>query len=256
MEMARFEGWSQGSDGQWVRRSCPHCGTTFARRLDNGVAENYSGQWRTARYAASTVWLGRKAELGFQIHGYICPSCDKLVADLHRIDDSEPGQTRIANILPLEPLFNERRVPQDVPDPIADDYREATRILGLSRKGSATLLRRCLQATLHHAFADMPRGDLFDELGWVIRETQLPPDLKSALSVVRKLGNFAAHPEKDGLAEVYSLDDEDLMTCCLILEALWDVVYVRPAATAAKIAAVTAKVFPPKLPPRTAGPSS
>jgi predicted RNA-binding Zn-ribbon protein involved in translation (DUF1610 family) len=224
-----------------LRRACPHCGTHFHRPLDPAVFEiGLDKKASVMRHAAQEVFLGITGDEIARLFAYICPKCGNRTIDLL----VAPFQKGPVTCIQLRPLGTERPVAAEVPVEIADDYREATRIAGLSSRGAATLARRALQATLRRAFPEMPQGDLFDEIAWVEQQTSLETELASSLHSLRKAGNFGAHPPKDGSSVVYDLNPEDLEACFMILDLLFDSTFVKPARTAIKLAALKERMFP------------
>ena len=132
--------------------------------------------------------------------------------------------------IPLYPLLKERPVDDNVPKEIAEDYKEATRISGLSIKGASTLARRCLQRTLRHSFSAMSKQpSLKHEIDWVIANSNLPKEINDVLHSLRDAGNFGAHAASDGLTELYELSPEELESCFVLLGTLFDILYVQPA---------------------------
>lgn len=225
-----------------LRRSCPHCGTDFHRPLDPAVYESAPGKKTSEmQHAAQEAYLGTGGDEISRLFAYICPKCGNRTIDLHVAPyDKKQPVTRIQ----VRPLGMERPTAPEVPHEIADDYREATRIAGLSSRGAATLARRALQATLRRAFPDMPQRDLFDEIAWLEKHSRLDADLVSSLHALRKAGNFGAHPPKDGSTVVYDLGPEDLEACFMILDLLFETAFVKPARTAIKLEALKKRMFP------------
>ena len=240
--LLRFAMCARSPDESILRRACPHCGTHFHRPLDPAVFESVSDEDTTVmRHAAQEVYLGTTGDEIARLFAYICPKCGNRTIDLHvaPYKKEEP-----VTCIQVRPLVTERPVAAEVPAEIADDYRAATRIAGLSSRGAATLARRALQATLRRAFPDMPQGDLFDKIAWVEQESSLETELTSSLHSLRKAGNFGAHPPKDGSSVVYDLNLEDLETCFMILDLLFDSTFVKPARIAIKLTALKERMFP------------
>ena len=91
------------------------------------------------------------------------------------------------------------------------------------------MARRCLQRTLRHSYSDMVKQpSLKHEIDWVIKNTDLDDTIKGVLHTLRDAGNFGAHSSEDGLSEVYELSQEDLEACFLLLDNLFDILYVQP----------------------------
>ncbi|HTY37249.1 MAG TPA: DUF4145 domain-containing protein [Bacteroidota bacterium] len=245
-----------------IKNVCPHCGTHFSRALDPGVATprpNNAGQgipvtvrkdprfaWLATAHWGDTTRVGLGGEEGYKIEARICPKCGKVSVDLLCFKRAESGADELIKTTAIKPTERERPVPAEVPEAIAQDYREASRIAALSLKGAATLLRRCLQATLRHSYPDMPKGDLFREIIWVAENSILPDQVKAALHALRKVGKFGAHPADDGLTVIYELSAEDLDACFLVLDYLFELLYVDPVRKSTKLASLIARMFPQK----------
>ncbi len=120
------------------------------------------------------------------------------------------------------------RLPREVPDAFAQDYREACLVLNDSPKASAALSRRCLQHLLREV-AHVKAGNLSDEIGQVCESGTLPSDLAGAIDAVRTLGNFAAHPTKNtNTGEIVGVEPEEAEWLLDTLEGLFDFYFVRP----------------------------
>ena len=204
--------------------------------------------WSLTGHVGEITRVGKQGEVGYRIEAQICPKCGELSVNLLCFKRVEAETDELVKSIAIEPAERERPVPTEVPEPIAQDYREASRIAALSLKGAATLLRRCLQATLRHSYPDMPKGDLFHEIIWVEDNSTLPEQVKSALHALRKVGKFGAHPADDGLTVIYELSAEDLDACFLILDYLFELLYVDPVRKSTKLASLIARMFPPKTP--------
>lgn len=94
----------------------------------------------------------------------------------------------------LIPSSKAQVFPDYVPQSIRDDYTEACLIATLSPKAAATLARRCLQGILRD-FWKVKAGRLVDEIEQI--KDWIDPLTWEAIEAVRKVGNIAAHMEKD-----------------------------------------------------------
>jgi hypothetical protein len=79
----------------------------------------------------------------------------------------------------------------DLPDEIAFDFKEAARIVGLSPRGAAALLRLAIQKL---CIALGEKGKSIDEDIASLVEKGLKPMVQQALDAVRVIGNEAVHP--------------------------------------------------------------
>ncbi|MBX9808883.1 DUF4145 domain-containing protein [Candidatus Gracilibacteria bacterium] len=82
-----------------------------------------------------------------------------------------------------------------IPEVIIEDYKEACKIINLSPKASATLLRRCLQGMIRD-FWKITKSRLIDEI-IELEKVLHDPEVIEAIDTLRKTGNIGAHMEKD-----------------------------------------------------------
>jgi len=214
----------------------------FKRALDPAIREVTAKGAVHVLHAGPESLVGPNGDQIVRLFAYICPRCERRSLDVHLgpFDDRMPIE-RISVV----PRGAERPVPDELPSALAEDYREATRVSALSTKGAATLARRCLQALLRHAFPDMPRGELFDEIKWLEENHKLAEPIFSALHALRKVGNFGAHPPKDGTTMVYDLTPDDFEACFALLRLLFDTLIVTPTREARQVEALKARVLGP-----------
>jgi len=133
-----------------------------------------------------------------------------------------------------EPVLSRRRVPAA----IAADFSEAAVVLPDSAKASAALSRRCLQSIIRDPNAGgVTDKNLNREIEQVIQAGNLPTYALKELHYVREVGNAAAHPMQSGATgQVYDVKPNEAESLLDVLETLFDEYYVKPAASAARLA--------------------
>jgi hypothetical protein len=147
---------------------------------------------------------------------------------------------------------NRGPVPQSVPNGISDDYKEACAVLLYSPKASAALARRCLQSILlEQGYANR---DLSKQIDMLLNEPDpkraVPINLRETIDAIRNFGNFSAHPVTDQTTiQILVVEPEEAEWCLEIIEEMFDHFYTRPAVTAAKKAALDAKLKAAGKPP-------
>jgi hypothetical protein len=181
---------------------CPHCQKHTSIQVANAKYKGqYSGMYDTPaiwqKDESSTWWIG------------ICNSCLEPVLVLNKCDIIYPHE------LP-SPTDN------NIPDPMRTDLIEAKTCFGVSAfRGCAVLARRAIQSTCIDKGAI--KGDLINQLNDLKANGKITKDLHEWATVVRWIGNDAAHPNKD---QVKKEDAEDILK---LAEQFLHVIYVAPA---------------------------
>jgi hypothetical protein len=194
---------------------CPHCLVEFHDNFKN-------------------IYIDKDANGGWGVRARRCPSCNKLIIEIIRGDwtggPSERKLTRLASHTLVRPKSISRTpLGKEIPDPFAQDYREACLVLSDSPKASAALGRRCLQHLLRER-AGVKHGNLADEIEQVLDSQQLPSYLAEAVDGVRNIGNFAAHPIKStSTGEIVEVEPGEAEWMLDTLEGLFDFYFVQPA---------------------------
>lgn len=203
--------------------NCPHC--TVHVRFESVTVETGDGTFDCSHldlYAGPDDYL----DLDF----CSCPSCCQLVLVV--------GGSRV-----IWPDGGSRRVPSEVESAapgVASDFREACAVIYKSKKASAALSRRCLQAVLGDR-AGVKKGSLASQLDEVI--TALPPSLASTVDAVRQVGNFAAHPVKStNTGEIAEVEEGEAEWLLDVLEELFEFYFVEPARSAARVERLNKKL--------------
>lgn len=199
---------------------CPHC------------LENFHDTWEISE-------LGEKEYLRWRLEQTTCPACDRFVMRLR----GEPlyatsGAEKSWLVYPR--ATSRAPIDKNVPDEFADDYREATLVLGDSPKASSALSRRCLQHLLREK-AGVSHSNLSGEIDEAMKG--LPSHLSGAIDAVRTIGNFAAHPIKgERTGEVVDVEPGEAEWNLDTLEGLFDHYFTQPKLLEAKREALNAKL--------------
>jgi hypothetical protein len=215
---------------------CPHCLVAFHdSETQHFLGADVDGNW----YAKSSE----------------CPVCKKKVFFLENyIAVMKPDLTKWESKLVSRVLFRPKGVsrtpvPSEVPDDIAEDYKESCLVLADSPKASAALSRRCLQNILRSS-AKVKLGNLANEIQQVLDSSALPTYLAESIDSIRNIGNFAAHPLKSQQSgDILPVEPGEAEWNLDVLEMLFDFYYVQPAITAKKRADLDAKLATVGKPP-------
>ena len=218
---------------------CPHCLVAFH--------DNESFQH-----------VGEDIEKHWFISRRTCSACKRFVLAL--VNSTSCASSRYAPVcqpsgkinktIQVYPLGSSRTpCPADVPDDIANDYREACLVLPFSPKASAALSRRCLQHLLRDA-AKVKKQDLAREIDAVLSTGTLPTHIANAIDAIRQTGNFAAHPTKStNTGEIVDVEPHEAEWNLDVLELLFDFYYVQPTIAQQRIDAMNAKLASANKPP-------
>lgn len=190
---------------------CPHCQIGFKET------------WKERKIGSlnSTDW---------KIKNVFCPTCDKIIVKLVE----EDRVFLLGKIFSHEILVYPKKTPPVTLDPIIDkkfagDYIEASIILDLSPKASAALSRRCLQNLLIEK-ANVKSNRLAEQIQEVLDSKQLPQNLADDVDTIRKIGNFAAHPQKSKhTGVIMNVEEGEAEWSLEILRDLFDHYIVNPS---------------------------
>ena len=170
-----------------------------------------------------------------------CPSCNEFTIEVGFF--VRDGSFIWHQVFPIGSArgaaFNE------VPENMAQDYREACVVLPFSPKACAALARRCVQNILHdHGYHS---SNLSKEIDLFLAESDSakasPRSLRDTIDSIRNFGNFSAHPITDITSlQVIDVEPHEAEWCLEIVEQLFEFFYVGPASARAKKAALNAKL--------------
>ncbi|MGR9283962.1 DUF4145 domain-containing protein [Rhizobium johnstonii] len=134
--------------------------------------------WKTKDTEYDSIYLRN-------CHASLCYNCSEIsiwVAD--RLIYPVTGEAPPAN--------------PDLPDGIKRDYNEASSILNLSPRGSAAIVRLCIQKLCKHL--GQPGKNINDDIAALVK-AGLDPRVQKALDAVRVIGNNAVHPGEIDLSD-------------------------------------------------------
>lgn len=181
---------------------CPHCQKHTSLQMAKTRFQGQYGGWDETfaiweKDTKTKWWIG------------ICNSCLNPVLVLNKCNVIYP------NGLPSPTDLN-------IPNPMKEDLIEAKTCYGVSAyRGCAVLARRAIQSTCIEKGAK--KGDLIKQLDELKINGTITKDLHEWATVVRWVGNDAAHPNKDIVTKE---DADDILK---LAEQFLHVIYVAPA---------------------------
>ena len=206
---------------------CPHCLVEF-------FVQPYGSEYQPSHlgiYADGHWWVGFEK----------CPTCMRAIVwlfisetfgksvDRHGRETLFPGGW-IQKTMVHPKGANRPPVPVDVPREFSEDYREACLVLNDSPKASAALSRRCLQHILREKAGVKNPNDLGKAIQEVVADPSVPTDISDSLDMVRNIGNFSVHPNKNtNTGEIVEVEPNEAEWCLETIEILFDYYFVRPA---------------------------
>lgn len=208
---------------------CPHCLVEFHDhpRLVS-IGQDVDGFW------------------GYELR--TCPSCHRNIIRLicgdavKHMEGIKEYRTISKDWVAYPKVSSRPPCPSEVPEAIANDYKEACMVLIDSPKASAALSRRCLQNLLREKAGVTP-SDLSKEIQQVIDGNALPSYLRDDIDAIRVIGNFAAHPNKSIITgEIVPVEPGESEWLLDVLEGLFDFYYVQPAVAQKKRDALNQKL--------------
>ncbi len=217
---------------------CPSCG------LEVTVSGDQSQQ-AVIRVDSDQPGAGRL----FNVSVFACPNrlCTSMHASvvMYGLDRDASGRVRVTERPQREwellPGPEGRRLPPVVPEAIAAEFSQASRILEISEPAAATLARRCLQALVRD-FWNVKKGFLSDELNAI--RPQMDPEIWEAIDAVRNTGNIGKHFEK-GANLVVDVDPNEPAVLLRLIEYLVEEWYVARHRRQQRLAAIKGRSLAP-----------
>ena len=159
----------------------------------------------------------------------LCPNlqCKKFTLEAHLyelfwVNSKQWMSGELIKKWQLIPGSSSKTLPACVPQNIVDDYDEASAIVTLSPKASATLARRCLQGILTDFFKLKP-GNLVEQFSQV--KSKLDPLSWETIKTLLTLGSIRLHMEK-GINLITEVDDNEPELLISLIEMLINDCYI------------------------------
>lgn len=192
---------------------CPFCNHVC---FDNGeITQTYYPSHGSADLCGMSPDDAKKNAVTLEIS--LCPSCGKSSLHIAPYWKNEEMHFSFSY-----PPANTVSLPDYIPMAIRNDYLEATAIVDLSPKASATLARRCLQGMIHD-FWSIKEKNLNAEITALCGK--VPDSQWKAMDGLRKIGNIGAHMEKD-VELIIDVDPEEAEKLIKLIELLLQKWYV------------------------------
>lgn len=149
----------------------------------------------------------------------LCPACGKTTIRITGLGKEVTGIKQN-----FHPFSNAKQYPKYIPISIRKDYEEASQIVNLSPKASATLSRRCLQGMIRDFWEISGKKNLYEEI--LAIQDKIDPQVAKVLNGVRKIGNIGAHMEKD-INLIIDIDPGEANQLIKLIEYLMEQWYIK-----------------------------
>lgn len=198
---------------------CPFCGqVTTITESDIGIFSDDLGI------------ISKYGNLRFRTSTIVCPNpeCKEIEVTQTIVQYKYKGQYgREYNEVPMYeqtiiPTHLCKQYPHFIPEAIRSDYEEASKILKLSPKASATISRRCIQGMIRDFFGVVERT-LFDEINKI--KDKVDPLIWEAIDSTRSIGNIGAHMERD-INTIIDVDENEALLLINLIEMLIEEWYI------------------------------
>jgi len=201
--------------------------------------------------APGEVNLSKDSEYTWKVTEEICPECNKIIIHLQAGNYQSPQFFYVKKEFLVYPKSISRTpLSPIIPEKFAGDYNEACLVLEDSPKASAALSRRCLQLILREK-GGAEKSDLFHEIQEMLDSKQLPSYLEDNIDEIRKIGKFAAHPNKSkSTGEIVEVEPHEAEWNLNVLEGLFDFYFVQADENKKKRDLLKKKLDDAKTPPQ------
>lgn len=159
-------------------------------------------------------------------------TCGELVMRVHESTRTFMGGVPIpsSEVWIVRPRGGDASRPVDslVPSEFRRDFEEAAIILDRSPRMAAVLARRLL-ADLLERYAGRTEYGLAARIDEFNKDERQPAGLRKNLHILREMGDFSAHTQKDDQAEIIDVDRDEAKWTLDVIERLFDHFIVTPA---------------------------
>lgn len=192
---------------------CPFCSSIMAVAYDTKQVRcpSFSHQ-------DESIFIDEKSDSCLEVSFYQCPHCKEYTILAKGIGSA----IKDVNVA-IRPQSQARKYPDYIPLAIRSDYEEASAILYLSPKASATLSRRCLQGMIRDFF-QISKSNLFEEINAI--KDKIPTEQWAVLDGVRRIGNIGAHMEKD-INLIVDIEPDEAQKLIKLIELLLQQWYIE-----------------------------
>jgi hypothetical protein len=219
--------------------NCPYCGITFS--LDGVNADHCFPHFGRIPFPGASAPRNPN-DKDYTITSHKCPECKGQIMWLRERGNTESGEIDIVSTTLLFPKYPIKRLPDEIPEKFASDFREAYDALPISPKASAALSRRSLQNLIREKEGIVEKT-LYAEVDKLLKTNKLPKTLADDLDAIRVVGNFAAHPIKDtNTGEIVDVEPGEAEWTLNVLEELLVFYFVQEPKSAARRDALNKKL--------------
>jgi hypothetical protein len=127
----------------------------------------------------------------------------------------------------VRPRFGVRSIEREVPEPYRTDYLEAAALLDVSARMSAVLSRRLLYDLLAQ-YAGIAEYTLKGSIDAFVADTAHPRKIRENLHLLREMGDFGAHTQKNDQSEIVNVSREEAEWTLNVIDRLFDYFVVSP----------------------------
>lgn len=212
--------------------TCPYCDTKTTINSDDYKESDHSMTIKNVEGGRqlTSIWI-------------VCPNteCKRITLTNTLSDyfyDNEWNRWRKGEDIKswrLLPGSYAKAFPNYIPRPLITDYEEASAIIDLSPKASATLSRRCLQGIIRD-FWGIKKGRLVDEINAL--EDKIDQLTWQSIDAVRKVGNIGAHMQKD-INLIIDVEPKEAYLLIELIELLFEEWYVHRHEREKKLKAIS-----------------